>query len=101
MAARSERKTCVARLGFVPRVGCEGVTLKQALLGGALAVVALALLNDVMAAGAGAGVAGAASAVGVAAATEPTSASGPATAPPTADMISDEPLIGPVTTRHE
>ena len=75
--------------------------LKQALLGGALAVVALALLNDVMAAGAGVETAGAASAVGVAAATEPTSASGPAATPPTADMISDEPLIGPVTTRHE
>jgi carboxypeptidase C (cathepsin A) len=91
----------------VPRVGCEGVTLKQALLGGALAVVALALLNDVMAAGVGVGAAGAGSAVGVAAPTEPASASGPAAvsgpaaAPPTADMISDEPLIGPVTTRHE
>jgi len=48
----------------------EGVKLKKAFLGGALAVVAVALLSG-------------------------------AAAAPTADMISDEPLIGPVATRHE
>jgi carboxypeptidase C (cathepsin A) len=61
----------------------KGVTLKKVLLAGALAVVAVALLN------------------GVAVAGEAVAATEGVAAPPTADMITDEPLIGPVTTRHE
>ena len=63
----------------MPRVVGEGVTLKKVFLGGALALVAVALSNDVVVAGVGLGV----------------------VAPPTADMVSDEPLIGPIATRHE
>jgi len=92
-------------------VAGEGVTLKQVFLGGALAVVALALFSDAAVAGASAGgPKGPEATSNLTVATAPTPPATGATAapgstapsgPPTADMISDEPPIGPVATRHE
>lgn len=97
-----KRKTCASPLGFAWGVAGEGVALKQIFLGGACAVAALASFNGQVASAAESNAPVVSQAQSTPDAARSTLAASPFVPPePTPDMISDEPLIGPVATRHE